>query len=409
MRAKSENEARDRYARRYAAVLAAEHMIRLRNAGRRVSITLEAEDNPHWDDIHEVWDNPTEEHRHQVKRQQTPIPAIAFGEYFTAALELPPETWLHFTFPVLVEVENVGEIRILRTLTNRIQQSDVNEGKVLGNLRPAEQKWIDWIKAQTGLSDMEVLALLKRVKLDIIGFEEDLDARALRTLVQIFGGSAEKAWETIVKYAHNKDGVVDISPDTLWNLMPPPVADEVETFYSSIIAEIENRFWLTRWDGVSDLLVRNLMPLEFHDDVLNSVHAVHTSSWSGRHPMVEAAIRNLADRASDYLDHFDSRSELDGSGTYIRENLSYKRNYPNPYYHEEVEAAKKWDRGVAVRLWNMTIALNQFFAAIRQEIWPEYRLREGRLAISDSTGTRHDGLTGVYHTVSEDYLPIPED
>lgn len=68
MRQKSENEARDRYARRYAAVLAAESLIKFRAKGLKTIITVEAEDNPLWDDIVEFDLATNIYHRHQVKR-----------------------------------------------------------------------------------------------------------------------------------------------------------------------------------------------------------------------------------------------------------------------------------------------------------------------------------------------------
>ena len=51
MRQKAENEARDRYSRRYAAVLAVEAMFDYRARGIKRVITVEAEDSPLWEDV----------------------------------------------------------------------------------------------------------------------------------------------------------------------------------------------------------------------------------------------------------------------------------------------------------------------------------------------------------------------
>lgn len=73
MRKKSENEARNRYARRYAAVLAVEALIQHRGKNVETIIVVEAEDNPLGDDIRQIDAKTGKERRHQVKRQQTPL------------------------------------------------------------------------------------------------------------------------------------------------------------------------------------------------------------------------------------------------------------------------------------------------------------------------------------------------
>ncbi len=77
------------------------------------------------------------------------------------------------------------------------------------------------------------------------------------------------------------------------------------------------------------------------------------------------------------------------------------RIFPNPKYQDEAKVAEEWDIEVQKRLSNMVVALNELFEIIRSEIQSTYRLREGRLAIHDSMGFRHDGLSYVYYTPNE--------
>ena len=401
MRAKSEMEERDRYAKKYAAVLAAESLIKYRATGEKTTLTLEAEDTPLWDDIHEVryYDDKMDNHRYQVKRQQVPLESKSFSEQIVSAAKSEPTVNFHLTYPVLIEIKGVGEIRTLRTLTKRVQQPDVNQDKVLTNLRLNERDWIDWIKKETGLEEFDILNLLKRIYIDISGYEEDLEARAYRVLEPLYGSSTIEAWNAILKYVSDKDGVVDISPESLLSCMPDPSAEDIDAFYWSLIQEVEQRFWLKRWATISDMLVRNIIPIEFYDDVLRFIKVIKTSGWPKKFSGVEAALINLAYHASEYFQYFRTRSE--DNEKYLKEDLNYKRIFPNPKYQDEAKVAEEWDIEVQKRLSNMVVALNELFEIIRSEIQSTYRLREGRLAIHDSMGFRHDGLTYVYYTPNE--------
>ena len=174
MRQKSENEARDRYSRRYAAVLAADALIKFRARGEKTVLTVEAEDRRLWDDILQV-DEADGQHRHQVKRQQTALASDDFKAYVKSAAERGDGIDYHFAFPVLVDVDGVGEIRILRTLCERVQQVGANHGAVLKNLRDAEREWVDFLTDATGFDELETFRFLCRLHIDVVGYEEDLN------------------------------------------------------------------------------------------------------------------------------------------------------------------------------------------------------------------------------------------
>lgn len=401
MRSKSELEERDRFARMFASVLAAESLIMYQANGKKTILTLEAEDTLIWDDIHEVrYHNDKEDHhRYQVKRQQVPLESKSLSEQIVSAVKSDSTVNFHLIYPVLIEIKSVGEIRTLRALTKRIQQPDVNQAKVLTNLRLSERDWINWIKKETGLEEIEVLNLLKRIYIDIVGYEEDLEARAYRVLEPLYGSSTIAAWNVLLKYVSDKDGVVDIDPESLLSFIPAPAAEGIDAFYWSLIQEVEQRFWLNRWATISDMLVRNIIPVDFYDDVLELIRVINTSGWPKKFAGVETSLINLANHASEYFNYFRTRSEH--HGRYIKEDLNYKRIFPNPKYQDEAKIAEDWDIGVQTRFSNMVVALNELFEIIRNEIQATYRLREGRLVIHDSMGFRHDGFSYVYYKPSE--------
>lgn len=404
MRMKSENEARDRYARHYAAVLAVDAIIQYRSKTAHTILTIEAEDRPEWDDIVQIMRPMNIEHRHQVKRQQTPLTKGEFGKYIIAAAEGGKEVEYHFGFPWPIEIEEVGHTRVLRTLCSRIRQDGANHGKVIAGLRDGERKWLDALVTWTKLDVASVINLLHRIHIDAIGYEEDLDNRALRLLEPIFGQATQDAWDRVQAFVADKDGVVEIDPANLLQKLPPPAADEIETFYWSFIEEVETRFEIEAWAWLTDHVVRNLVPQEFEDGVYDFVLSVHRAVWPNRYPDLETALENLASRAQEYLAHFHKRSISDGE--WNRENKYYQNQFDKSWYQAESDAADAWDKGNVPRLINMVVALNVLFDTVRKCLRPTYRLRNGRLGVHDTLGVRNDGNEAIYYW--QDYADIKQ-
>jgi hypothetical protein len=183
----------------------------------------------------------------------------------------------------------------------------------------------------------------KRLHIDIVGFEEQLNKRALQPLVLIFGERAEEAWARALAYVSDKDGVVEIHPKALSEIMPPPAADEIETLYWSFVEEVEEAFRVDRWAWLTDNLVRDLMPLEFYEGGHAFVRSVTGAAWPDRYPELNAQFENLADRVEEYLRHFDMRSYFQGD--WARQDKHYKAIFPNPHYDEEWRSAQAWEKG----------------------------------------------------------------
>lgn len=387
VRKKAENMARDQYGRLYASVLAVEELLNFIGKRSYTTVTVEAEDMPEWDDIVQHRQNQTVS-RHQVKRQQTDLSRLEFQTCVSAAIKDTSETKYHFAFPHPVGVSGVGEMRFLRTLCDRVRQSGAHLARIIKGARPDERRWIDFLKEITKLSEKVCVSRLHRLHIDSIGFEEELDKRALRSLSLLVDGDPSEAWRKIKDYIGRVDGAVEIKPKMLQRMLPGIKKNPVNVFYASFVEEVELSFCLNTWDGLSDHLVRNFVWVRFREGVLKFVESVDGAAWPRRYPDLERAIQNLADRSHDYINYFDRRSEF-RNNEWLGENIDYKRIRPNPNFVKERAIAKRWDRGVQIRLSNMVVALNEFFKAVRQSVQPSYRLRNGKLGILDSLGFRH--------------------
>jgi hypothetical protein len=102
--------------------------------------------------------------------------------------------------------------------------------------------------------------------------------------------------------------------------------------------------------------------------------------------------------------HFDTRSYFDGR--LVRQDKRYRAIFPNPHYEEEARAARAWEKGNQSRLWNVTVALNRLFEAVRKHLKATYRLRDGKLGIHDRMGVTNKLKHIIYYT--EEYIDLDE-
>ena len=90
----------------------------------------------------------------------------------------------------------------------------------------------------------------------------------------------------------------------------------------------------------------------------------------------------------------------------MRQDKRYKAIFPNPHYEEESRAARAWEKGNQSRLWNVTVALNRLFEAVRKHLKATYRLRDGKLGIHDRMGVTNKLKYIIYYP--EDYIDLDE-
>jgi len=407
MRRKSENERRDHFARKLAAVKTCELFASSQDGrpGPR-TVTVEAEDEPEWDDVVEerlLADGNLRTHRWQVKRQNTDMAENAFKKLVAAAQSSTDQH--HFAVCSWIEVTDVGSLRILDGLCQRIQQGGSSDARVCANLRRAERDWVDWIKEQSDCDDIGAMALLRRFRVHTIGFEEDLRSRGSNALGPHFGPQTEAAWAALLSQVYEVDGVVTIDADLVEGWLKQAgvsrVSAQLSPAYATLIVKIEELLWFESWEGLTDHLVRGILPLNFHEDCLKFIHWQSTLAWPRQLPEVEAAAANAAELIHEYLTFFKTRSE--GHGRALVEDKSWKRIFPNPNYDKEALAAEEWRRGSFNRLNNMVVGLNELLAAVRSHVDPEYRMEGGRLAIHDSLGVYNGGEEGIYW-IPADYV-----
>lgn len=142
--------------------------------------------------------------------------------------------------------------------------------RILAQLRPAEQKWLDSLKQWTATTDRQVLDLLRRIKVEFIGDERQLRERALFALRPTFGASAEDAWNKIVAFVADKDGVVDIHPETLMKMLstlPDSANEETEPAdsaqHNSFLVQIDEHGQIVGGkQPISDLITKVLLQCE---------------------------------------------------------------------------------------------------------------------------------------------------
>ena len=392
-RRKSELELRDRYARKYAAVLTARAVNKYHSGVPHAVVTVEAEDEADWDDVVEKYED--EVHRHQVKRQLTEVDAEMFQKY-VRSIKTDSNPHYHFVFPATVPVKDTGELRILKLLCRRVQQSGANLEAVIEALRPAERGWIDALKGWTNTNDTQACELLQVLHIDFVGHEEELDDLALHSLNPVFGASGDAAWDAVQKYVADKDGVVDIKPEDVWELLPEPTLDEIDTFYWSLIGEAEECLLVSSWVWLTDNLITDLMPEDFSEGIQQFCSSVFGAAWPRKHEDLESAIEAVANHANAYLSHFSSRSTPAQNG-WLREDRSYKGFGFNSQYYEEIEKAQVWQRGNLIRLQNLVVALNRLFEQVRVSLQTTYRLRNGKLGIHDTMGVTNKMVGVVYY------------
>lgn len=400
-RNKSELKTRDKYAELYASVLIAEAVIDHHFDGQSPIIKIETEDIAEWDDI--VQKQANETHRHQIKRQLTDLKPEDFAKCIKS-MNCEETVQYHFAVPAPISVKGVGELRILKELCRRLQQSRVNIDEVVDSLQRAESKWVQTLQEWTQENVTEIFEKLQCLHIDFIGFEPELNDRAVRALKYEFGDNARNALDKICNHVSTIDGVVDIKAEDVRKKLPSPNSNKTHLLYWSLIRQAEKRLWISRWWGLTEVLMSNVVPEPFHDDILQFCLKVSTVVWPGACEPIESAIKNVAARVSEYRRHFCLRCTAAPLGNRLVEDKSYKLNGFNQTYIEEVSRSEAWHKGNQIRLFNLVVALNELFDQVKTNLDSEYRLADGKLGIYDEIGAFQPDAETVYFP--ESYLPV---
>ncbi len=187
--------------------------------------------------------------------------------------------------------------------------------------------------------------------------------------------------------------------ENLANQNPDP--DEV--VYSDLIDTITVLLKLESWPWFIDNAVRNLV----HEEYLHAQGILNRkllgAIWPEKKPELKDAIYSVLQAFDSFMTNFMSNSELRRDNFFGRD-LTYKRIYPNPDYHEYKE---KEDRWIDINFWllcDLTNKLNHFAAMVREFSNPMYFRIAGKFLIEDQLGHRFGGKNTIFDPVEADIL-----
>lgn len=187
--------------------------------------------------------------------------------------------------------------------------------------------------------------------------------------------------------------------ENLANQAPDP--DEI--VYSDLIDTITVLLKLESWAWFVDHAVRNLVHEEYvhAQGVLN--RKLLGAIWPEKKPELRTAIQNVLETFDRFMTNFLSNSEL-RKDNFLGRDLTYKRIFPNPEYHEYRE---KEDRWADINFWllcDFTNKLNHFASTVREFSNPMYFRIYGKFLIEDQLGHRFGGNNTIFDPVAEDIL-----
>ena len=179
--------------------------------------------------------------------------------------------------------------------------------------------------------------------------------------------------------------------------------DIASQLYSDFVNTITDSLLLDSWNAVSDCLVRMLLLKNFVDGGCLIEEKRHKTTWPGKYPELESAIKNLCDRSSQYIDHFMKNSEL-GNGDYYVEDLGWKREWRDDY-HDYLQKSIQWEKESTDLLFNLVVALNEYADSVRKFLNPKYFLFEGKFCIYDSFGVLNSLSPAMF--IPDEYINDP--
>lgn len=164
-----------------------------------------------------------------------------------------------------------------------------------------------------------------------------------------------------------------------------------EEWYSAIINMITEKLQLLSWEGISDHALRGMLLDSFVAGVSDVSLYLFKAIYPGVKQELENKIINLNTRATLYTDHFVSNASLE-VGNFYRGRRFYREPYPNPNYHEDLQAYNRWEVKCTRLLFNLVYALNEFADQVRSDIKPNYFKLQGKFVVLDSMGVLGDPL-----------------
>ena len=179
------------------------------------------------------------------------------------------------------------------------------------------------------------------------------------------------------------------------------VPDPDEMVFSDLIDTITVLMKLESWPRFVDNAVKNLVHEEYvhAQGILN--RKLLGSIWPEKKPELKNAIHGVLEAFDRFITNFTSNSELRRDKFFGRD-LTYKRIYPNPDYHEYKEREDRWADINFCLLCDLTNKLNHFAEMVRQFSNPMYFRIAGKFLIEDQLGHRFGGKNSIFDPVEAD-------
>jgi len=177
--------------------------------------------------------------------------------------------------------------------------------------------------------------------------------------------------------------------------------------YANLVNTITDALELGRWDRICDNAIRGIVPQWFTDGIDTVVFTVFRTNWPGRHPALEAAIQELANRAEAYVKFFVPQSYPDEHHC-LRRRKWYK-DISEERMDKRMAAVKifdLWDSICIQMIWNLVHALNEYAVAVQKTIKPSYFFLEGKFCFVDEMGVTNS-LDG-YHSIPKSFRDLSE-
>ncbi len=179
--------------------------------------------------------------------------------------------------------------------------------------------------------------------------------------------------------------------------------DPDEMVFSDLIDTITVLLKLESWPWFVDHAVRNLV----HEDYVHAQGILNRkllgSIWPEKKPELKNSIIELLESFDRFMSNYLSNVELRRDKFFGRD-LTYRRIYPNPEYHEYKEKEDMW---ADINFWllcDLTNKLNNFASMVRKFSNPMYFRITGKFLIEDQLGHRSGGKNTIFDPVDVNIL-----
>jgi hypothetical protein len=163
-----------------------------------------------------------------------------------------------------------------------------------------------------------------------------------------------------------------------------------DQLYSLLVNLATDGLGFNNWEGVSDHLVRGLVPVWFVDGVSTFSARVFSANWPKTKPDLELCIKNLALRADAFVKQYMTRSYLKRSDFYAQD-VTWKRETLGFLERNRLyEDSSRWQQISINMLSNLVFAMNEFSEGVRNNLNPHYFYIEGKFTVYDSIGVTND-------------------